>query len=227
MAFYRGPNIVTNGLVLSLDAANTKSYPGSGTAWSDLSGNGNNGTLTNGPTFNSANGGSIVFDGVDDYFIRTDSTLKNYTNITATIWMSNSSANSFEPYFNYNANFAFLNAGWGVRRQSTGNIFQYWGGNGNTGIKLYRNGVLIGTSSAAFALANADIGNFWQMVTLVATGVSSWEVNNRLTIAIRSDFENFNNISSMRSALFSLYNRELTASEIQQNYNAQKARFGL
>ena len=61
-------NIVTNGLVLFLDANNTNSYPGSGTSWYDLSGNGNTGTLTNGPTFSGENGGTIVFDGVDDSF---------------------------------------------------------------------------------------------------------------------------------------------------------------
>ena len=59
------PTIVTDGLVLCLDAANSRSYPKSGTAWSDLAGS-NNGTLTNGPTFSSANGGSIVFDGSND-----------------------------------------------------------------------------------------------------------------------------------------------------------------
>jgi hypothetical protein len=68
MSFVHSPKIVTDGLVLSLDAGNVKSYPGSGTVWTDKSGFNNNGTLTNGPTFNSANGGSIVFDGVDDYF---------------------------------------------------------------------------------------------------------------------------------------------------------------
>ena len=67
MAFQRGPNIVTNGLVLALDAGNPKSYVNGSTIWYDRSGNGNNGTLTNGPTFSSANGGSIVFDGVNDY----------------------------------------------------------------------------------------------------------------------------------------------------------------
>jgi hypothetical protein len=66
MGFSRGPKIVTDGLVLALDAANPKSYPGSGTTWSDLSGNGNDGSLINGPTFDSGNNGSIVFDGVDD-----------------------------------------------------------------------------------------------------------------------------------------------------------------
>ena len=67
MAFIHSPQIVTSGLVLSLDAGNTKSYPGTGTTWFDKSGNTYNGTLTNGPTFNTANLGSIVFDGVDDY----------------------------------------------------------------------------------------------------------------------------------------------------------------
>ena len=66
MAIFYNPRTITDGLVLCLDAANTKSYPGSGTTWTDLSGNGNNGTLTNGPSYSSANFGSIVFDGADD-----------------------------------------------------------------------------------------------------------------------------------------------------------------
>ena len=69
MSLSHSPSIVTNGLVLCLDAGNTKSYNASisTTAWTDLSGRGNTGTLTNGPTYNSSNGGSIVFDGVNDY----------------------------------------------------------------------------------------------------------------------------------------------------------------
>ena len=69
------PNIVTDGLVLCLDAANKRSYPGTGTTWTDRSANGNNGTLTNGPTFDSANGGSIVFDGTNDYVTTTKNNL--------------------------------------------------------------------------------------------------------------------------------------------------------
>ena len=61
--------MVTNGLVLNLDAGNTSSYIGSGTNWNDLSVSGNNGTLANGPLFNTGNGGNIVFDGVDDVVI--------------------------------------------------------------------------------------------------------------------------------------------------------------
>ena len=67
IAYYGG--IVKDGLVLNLDAAKTDSYPKIGTAWNDISGNRNNSTLTNGPTFDSRNGGSIVLDGVNDYGI--------------------------------------------------------------------------------------------------------------------------------------------------------------
>jgi hypothetical protein len=70
MSFVHSPKIVTNGLVLSLDAGNVKSYPGGGTVWYDKSGNEYNGTLTNGPTFNSSNGGSVVFDGTNDFVVR-------------------------------------------------------------------------------------------------------------------------------------------------------------
>lgn len=62
-----GPDVVTDGLVLALDAGNVKSYAGSGTTWVDLSGNNFSGSFTNGPTYSSENGGTIVFDGTNDY----------------------------------------------------------------------------------------------------------------------------------------------------------------
>ena len=67
MAFNFSPKVVTEGLVLYLDAANTKSYVSGSTTWSDLSRSRNNGTLVNGPTFNSSNGGFIRCDGTNDY----------------------------------------------------------------------------------------------------------------------------------------------------------------
>ena len=66
MGLAHSPRIVTDGLVLCLDAASKRSYPGTGTTWIDLTG-GNDGALANGPTFNDENGGSVVFDGTDDY----------------------------------------------------------------------------------------------------------------------------------------------------------------
>ena len=67
MSIAYNTSIVTSGLVMCLDAGNPKSYPGSGTTIRDVTGNGYNGTLTNGPTFSSANGGVIVLDGINDY----------------------------------------------------------------------------------------------------------------------------------------------------------------
>jgi len=73
MAQHYGPNIVTDGLVLCLDPADKNSYPGSGTTWYDLSGNGNHGTLVNGPGFSTESGGSITYDGNNDYVTVPDS----------------------------------------------------------------------------------------------------------------------------------------------------------
>jgi len=83
---------MTNGLILSLDAANTKSYTSGSTTWFDRSGFGTNGTLTNGPTFSSANGGSIVFDGVNDY-------VNNTVNLTQINNIANSSSFTFSSTF--------------------------------------------------------------------------------------------------------------------------------
>jgi hypothetical protein len=81
-----GPDIIESGLVLCLDAANKNSYRGSGTTWTDLSGNGNNGTLTNGPTFSAGNQGSIVFDGVDDYVEVSNASSLNASTQTISVW---------------------------------------------------------------------------------------------------------------------------------------------
>jgi hypothetical protein len=89
MGLSHSPSIATNGLVLCLDAANRKSYPGSGTTWTDLSGNGNNGTLTNGPTYSSANGGSLSFDGTNDVVNSTTSIIDRADGqeITVSCWI--------------------------------------------------------------------------------------------------------------------------------------------
>jgi hypothetical protein len=88
MAYNFSPKVITEGLILYLDAANTKSYPGNGNAWTDLSRGGNNGTLTNGPTFNSGNGGNIVFDGINDYVLTSTINHNIGTgNFTYTVWV--------------------------------------------------------------------------------------------------------------------------------------------
>jgi hypothetical protein len=98
MAGSIAPNLITDNLVLYLDAANTRSYISGSTIWNDLTVNNNIGTLTNTPTFNSTNGGCILFDGVDDVVNVTNSLLfGNATNLSISIWFnfSSLSANTF------------------------------------------------------------------------------------------------------------------------------------
>jgi hypothetical protein len=89
MAFYRGPQIVKDGLVLWLDAANNKSYTSGSAIWRDMSSNNNSGSLINSPAFSSANNGSIVFDGVDDYVNCGIGSLLNITSsVTLMCWIT-------------------------------------------------------------------------------------------------------------------------------------------
>lgn len=93
-----GPNVVTKDTIIYVDAGNVESYPGSGTIWSDISGNGFNGTLTNGPTFNPSNYGNIVFDGSDDYVSFGDN--NSYTNpngFSINIWFKPASYGGANP----------------------------------------------------------------------------------------------------------------------------------
>jgi hypothetical protein len=176
-------------------------------------------SLINGPYLNADNQGNIKLDGVDDYVLLTDSTLKNYTTITANIWMYVNSTNTWETYFSYNAEEAGLLQGWGVRRQSNLNNYQYWGGSGNSGIKLYKNGNLISSGNASSVVSDGtNTTGSWVMITLVATGVSSWNTHNRLTIGTRSD--SINSATNMNIGSFNLYNRELSATEIENLYTS-------
>ncbi len=213
MALRHSPLVVTNGLVLYLDAANRKSYPGTGTAWNDLSGQGNNGTLTNGPTFSSTNGGSIVFDGVDDYVSIPDI---NFTAATIDIWVYINaysaggavfvyqSSNGFEVwtdlsgFIRYNKNPSTgLTSGPGFTLNSWNNIIATSDGTVN---KLYLNSTNIGsTNGGIFDNTNGDIR---------ISGYGGYMVNGRCP-------------------MLRIYNRALTAAEVTQNFNALRTRFGI
>jgi hypothetical protein len=226
MAFQHSPKIVTNGLVLALDAGNHMSYPGSGTTWTDLSGNINNGTLTNGPTFNSGNGGSIVFDGVNDLVNCGNNSSLSFTNkLTIQIWCSlNVDSDYKSPLMkttsiNWNDGYGFYKEGgrfyffinlWdGAHRVSvsrtTFSMTNFVGTYDGTNLKLYENGILMQTGSSFTSNVSNSATNL-----IIGNGVGD------------EDFEWNGNIAQV-----SIYNRALTASEILQNYNATKGRYGL
>ena len=247
MAFYRGPNVVTSGLVLSLDAANPKSYPGTGTAWNDLAGS-NNGTLTNGPTFSSADGGSIVFDGINDY-AATNNIVGNFNNSNFTIsliFKTTSTSNPATFIAKSTGSSPTSDYGWLVNQASPGELgfavataAGSWGISGTYSIKT--NGANINNGNWKFATivvdkSQTDVSIYINSVltSLQAyvgkaslTTVGSISNSQILNIASESDLGAQQYPIAANISVVQIYNRALSLSEIQQNYNSQKSRFDL
>jgi hypothetical protein len=228
-------NIVRSGLILHLDAGVSSSYPGSGTTWTDLTGNGYNAVLTNGPTYSTAGGGSIVLDGTNDHALVNVNSWIRSTSSTYTFssfFYYNGSTNGGAPYSvmtspnDNNNNDGFwqhLNLGpWYWRTED--NVSGEFGGqveassgfsNGNwyhtatvvktNSLSFYRNGILVSTISTSFNWAN--LRNDGTAYIYIGTGYGDLYFMN-------------GNIGD-----FQMYNRELSASEILQNYNASRRRF--
>lgn len=217
MAGNVAPNTVTDRLVVYLDAGNTVSYPGSGNSWRDISGNSNNGTLTNGPTFNSANLGSIVFDGVDDFF--TGSFVCNKTFYSVDFWIFPTSVNDFNQGIGFNS---------------------FWGDFGLH--TTAAGGVFVGTSVASRITpwrSNVYVTNVWQNFTWTFNnGASAFykngvlETSATLAVSTSPQFTTFysGNPNGLAGRLsnFKVYSgKALSATEIIQNYNALRGRYGL
>jgi hypothetical protein len=222
---------VTDGLVLHLDAANIRSYPGSGTTWTDLSGQGNNGTLTNGPTFNASNGGSLVFDGTNDYITcGADLAISGGWTLSGFIMSSVSSKtqiiiqrSSASPSFSQNYGIFIVNNnkfGCGTSADSykrvessttmATNTWYYVTGLYNSATKIlsiYINGNFEASSTALVG----DPSTTGTQYTTLGAG-DGLTAANRLTGNI---------------AHASIYTRALSASEIRQNFNATRGRFGI
>ena len=231
--------LVTDGLVLALDAGRTLSYPGSGTTWTDLSGNGNNFTLFNSPSYSSA--GYINFDGVNDY-ARSTSTLdlSPYNQITIEIGMrvnttSSPSGMAFEHSSNWNTQsmgFGLLpNSSGGTTYVSNSHHTNQSGGSGRfdyngilgTDITVHTN---IWSRIVDSTGRNAYINAIERSVLSGSTTTSSYPSfrNDYLYISSRAGTSIFAN---HRVYFLRIYGRKLTASEIQQNFNATRSRFSI
>ena len=223
MAYFTGPNIVTDGLVFAVDSGSTRSYPGSGTTVDSLTGS-DVGTLTNGVGFNTNSGGEFVFDGTDDYITIPGSTATNLsTTLTAEAWVYYESGNGR----------IFQKDGAGYTR-----CWEMGGYGGYFRVELWHsNGIGIPASSAPSALTvngwtyiamtfdGTDV-KMYQNAVLVKTinfpGNIRTDINTPLTIGGHWGAGEYfdGNIGPIR-----LYNQALTAAQVTQNYNAQKSRF--
>jgi hypothetical protein len=233
MATIGGSNIATDGLVLALDAANPKSYVSGSTTWNDLSGNGNNGTLVNGPTFSSANNGSIVFDGVNDYisvpslsntsFPQDSGTISIWYNIDST-GQSASLPSIFDQYDSrnhifirrtanplYTIQIAFQDVSVAYRYVYTHlytldvwhNIVVTYVTGISSSAKVYIDGILVNSGTISDS-AWRPTQQFTGIGSIYATDTTKGRGNN-----------------------LHIYNRALSSQEVLQNYNAQKSRYNL
>jgi hypothetical protein len=229
MAFYRGPQIVKDGLVLWLDAANNKSYTSGSAIWRDMSGNNNSGSLINGPTFSSANNGSIVFDGVND-FISTSGISTSFTEFAIETWIYVS-----QPQPNEYSSIVFSRGGGGIITglHFLGNAF---GGNGYKLSYTYNGSGYTWTGPPSIS----QVG--WTSVSLVFVGSSAifyingsygaanfqaLSTTNLSALNIGRDSSGFPRHFKGNIGIVKIYNRALSQSEVQQNFNALRGRYNL
>jgi hypothetical protein len=234
MAFNFSPKVVTDGLVLYLDAANSKSIVSGSTTWNDLSRSQNNGNLVNGPTFDSGNGGSIVFDGTNDYYSASTSYIQSSHTIISWVYI-NSLNKNWIPILE----FQFENA-YRAHYYVQGDLNPYTDKRRGFGANWHNGSVNAETWNAPNLLSIE--ANRWYMFTGVLNGnLGDTYVNtekSKSTITVPSytniqitnvlnarPLEGYYNSGFVSSTL--IYNRALTPQEVLQNYNATKRRFGL
>ena len=225
MGLAHSPRIVRDGLVLYLDAANIKSYPGSGTTWTDISGKDYDGTLINGPTFSSDNLGCVVFDGSNDTVHGVHNSELNLRNdVTVECWFrrtgsrgdwvrvfgkGDSTNRTYGLWYHVNANY-FLYQRYGPSNMNVlitkSVVLNEWyhmvGTSSGSTHTLYVNGVNMGTASNSSTFHSST---------------SPYKIGYGNTHTIHKG-----NVSNCR-----IYNRGLSEAEVKQNYNALKGRFGL
>lgn len=221
MSIYHHPRIVTDGLVLHLDAANKKSYPGSGTTWYDLSKNKYIGTMSN-VSFDSNNGGSMSFNGTSSY-ISTNVGSPGSTPITFDFWINSNSSSPVGIYdsapntANVLRNYYFGIGGgyvewWdrspgvamGITASSWTHVCVVYRFSTNRYIDYYRNGILISTGTGN---TTSTIG--W-------TSLRIGDINNGSAGRY-----------SGKISIFKVYKTALTSDHVNQNFNATKSRYGL
>ena len=242
------PSIVTDGLKLYLDAGNPSSYPGTGTLWYDISNNGNNGTLTNGPTYNSSNGGSIVFDGSNDFVdnvggLSSFSFVQNTNIFSVNIWFKITDLTRDNIILG--SSITTLNKGFYIQfirnlSATYGNYNIFCGvtnGGGVVSVGATNDNTITNSNwiNACYVINNSTSGQWYLNGTPVFTSMRGQTGSN-----IKSTGDSTRTLNIGRGNYIStiaplngnisnvqIYNRALSASEVLQNYNALKGRFGL
>ena len=217
-------SVVTAGLQLYLDAGNASSYPGSGTAWTDLSGNSRNGTLTNGPTYSGTNSGSIVFDGTNDY-VQCSGSL-TVTAATFVTWIKrNGSQDQYDGIlFSRGTNTT------GMNFYSSNQLGYHW--NDSDPTYTWSSGLTI--PDATWCMIAVSVTSTAATAYLCQTGGTTTATNtvNHSSsviddIRLALDWATGSRYFNGNIAIAQLYNIALSAEQVSQNFQADRARFGL
>ena len=226
MALSHSPRIVTDGLVLCLDAANPKSYPGSGTTWTDLSSNGRNATLTNGVGYSSSNLGSLVFDGIDDY-VQVSGTLVT-SQATFISWIKRNGNQSFYSGIVFSRGTSVS----GMNYYSTTNKVGYtW----NDSINTYNWDSGLTVPDLTWCMCAVSVsGSSATAYLCQSSGTTSATNNTSHTSTTLNDIKIGYDDNGAEPRYIkgdvsqvSIYNRALTPQEIQQNFKALRGRFSI
>jgi hypothetical protein len=217
--------IVTNGLQLYIDAGFLPSYPRNGTTWTDLSGNGRDGTIINGPTYNSGNGGYIDFDGTDDYADLNK--IDNTQNLTLAGWFRHPNAN-------------FVNFNGIINKDNQGNarIYQITLSNGRLQQHIFLPSLTAQITAQSqiptntwiyftYTSSSSNVGKLYQNATEVGSGTAIAASTANIDVTLHGFASGGGVAGNIQIAIIQIYDRPLSPDEITQNYNAQKARFGL
>jgi hypothetical protein len=226
--------IVTSGLVLHADAGIPESYPGSGTTWTDLSANGNNQTLINGVGFNGTNGGFLTFDGTNDHTQNSSPNLGITGNISATLscWFydQRTSTSTTQALFVY-GNGSSARDTIGIILQNLGFSAAFNGGN-NTfsdnniySLNTWNNIVITKTPGAANTTTQLYLNG--TQVSIRSSTTITPNVTSRVIRVGRWTNESSPLYFLGRVSNCLIYNRALTVSEVQQNFNALRSRYGI
>lgn len=226
MAINYNPKIATDGLILAVDAGNTKSYPGSGTTWTNLSSGINNGTLTNSPTFSSDNKGKFTFDGTNTFVDFTDSGLLPTAGLTIHTWFKTSVADKWL----VDKSVGSVSSGYCLIGSSGGNMFFFVNNisvstpttiaNGNwlniiatwtpsVSMIIYQNGVQVASQTTSVPASITDPSynlQFCRRRRSPSTPIDFWS-------------------GDVAQVFF--YNRAISASEAAQNFNATRGRYSV
>ena len=239
------PRMVTDGLVFYVDAANTKSYSGSGTTWTDLSRTQTSASLFNGPTFDNSNGGSISFDGTNDYGSIPSISNQLTNECTAQVWVKIPSTYtaSFGTIFTNRLNGdQFTTFLFGIDDRA---VVRSWnpsgvsnnraavcvvGGGGSSIMAVWRTGSFTNNEWVNLTLSiGSSINFYYNGVLTMTTGSVGTFQNPNINVRLGNQYDTGSNDYPIRGniAIASVYNRALSASEVLQNFEATRERFGL